>query len=216
MESRFFASLGKIAGIGGLALGVFLLIFQGVLKQNLLFSAGLSQDGAFYIIAALLLLTFGIAGIGIVAWLISRGNPDESVHPGSILLLVLLIILLFGGTIYLFKLGETGKEKIALPTPVSPAPTPLPYVTRSKKLIDGWDNYFVRVCDGNNKCAELIIVISRDMSWKLASYNQFEKNGVDVDFVRHIKTDGISHQLKSFETIVAVGAASYEKGDGDN
>lgn len=115
MESRLFATLGKIAGIGGLALGVFLLIFQGVLKQNLLFSGGLSQDGTFYIIAALLLLTFGIAGIGIVAWLISRGTPDEPVTPSSIYLLVMLIILLFGGTIYLFTLGAKEKGTTSVP-----------------------------------------------------------------------------------------------------
>jgi hypothetical protein len=130
MEGRFFAILGKIAGIGGLALGVFLLIFRGVLTQNLLFSAGLSQDAAFYIIAGLLLLTFGIAGIGIVAWLISR---DQVIHPGSILLLALLIILLFGGTIYLFSLGA--REKLSGPTSASsPAPAlpskPVPKETR--------------------------------------------------------------------------------------
>jgi len=70
--SRFFATLGKIAGIGGLALGVFLLIFQSVLKQNLLFSAGLSQDGAFYNHCRATASHLRYCRIGIVAWLISR------------------------------------------------------------------------------------------------------------------------------------------------
>jgi hypothetical protein len=36
MESKLLSSLGKIAGIGGIALGVFLLIFQGVLQKTFL------------------------------------------------------------------------------------------------------------------------------------------------------------------------------------
>jgi hypothetical protein len=118
MESKLFGTLGKVAGIGGLALGVFLLIFQGVLKQNLLFAAGLSQSQAYYIVAALLLLTFGIAGIGIVAWLISRGDPNQPIHPGSILLLVLLVLLLFGATVYLFTLAAK-EPATTVPQPLS-------------------------------------------------------------------------------------------------
>jgi hypothetical protein len=32
MQSSILASLGKIAGVAGIALGVFLLLFQGVLE----------------------------------------------------------------------------------------------------------------------------------------------------------------------------------------
>jgi hypothetical protein len=161
MENRFFATLGKIGGIGGVALGIFLLIFQGVLKQNL-FSSGLSQDGVFYVIAALLLLTFGLAGIGLVAWLISTSNPGARTDPSSLLLLVLLIILLFGGTIYLLTLGAKERGTTPPPTP-APAPTPPPTPAPARKE--------TRVCFGNgggNNC----------LSGAQASY--------DCDFYRKI------------------------------
>ena len=34
MEAKLLGSLGKIAGLAGIALGLVLLIFQGVLKQS--------------------------------------------------------------------------------------------------------------------------------------------------------------------------------------
>src|SRR5262249_6923178 len=59
-------------------------------------------------------------------------------------LLVLLIILLFGGTIYLFTLGAKEKGTTPLPTPVpapSPAPSPPPPPKPAPKQ--------TRVCFGN-------------------------------------------------------------------
>jgi hypothetical protein len=46
MEARILSAVGKIAGIGGVALGVFLLIFQGVLKQKFLPDIGLGEEHA--------------------------------------------------------------------------------------------------------------------------------------------------------------------------
>jgi hypothetical protein len=72
MESKLLTSLGRIAGVGGIALGLFLLLFQGVLQKQFLPKSGLNADQAFAIIVALMILTFGIAVIGLVAWLIGR------------------------------------------------------------------------------------------------------------------------------------------------
>jgi hypothetical protein len=105
MESKVLGAVGKVAGIGGLALGVFLLIFQGLLKQNLLFQAGLSQQQAFYTIAALMILTFGIAGIGIFSWLISARNPDQPMPHSSIIALIILFLLVIGAAVYLLSLA---------------------------------------------------------------------------------------------------------------
>lgn len=47
MESRILSAVGKIAGLGGIALGVLLLVFQGVLKTHFLPDAGLNSAQAF-------------------------------------------------------------------------------------------------------------------------------------------------------------------------
>ena len=75
METKSLVALGKVAGIGGIALGVIPLLFQSVLKTKFLPAAGLSSPHAFAIILSLLVLTFGIAGIGIIAWLIGGNSP---------------------------------------------------------------------------------------------------------------------------------------------
>jgi hypothetical protein len=61
MESRILSSLGKIAGVGRIALGVFLLIYHGVLQKQFLPQAGLGSAQGFAIIFSLMIMTFGIA-----------------------------------------------------------------------------------------------------------------------------------------------------------
>ena len=76
MGSTLLTSLGKIAGLGGISIGVFLLIFQGVLRREFLPRAGSNSVHAFAIMLSLMILTFGIAGIGIISWLIGLNtNP---------------------------------------------------------------------------------------------------------------------------------------------
>ena len=51
-----------------------------MLQKQFLPQAGLSSAQAFAIILSLMILTFGIAGIGIIAWLVSRTiGPKASV-----------------------------------------------------------------------------------------------------------------------------------------
>ena len=98
-------AFGK-AGIGGLALGVLMYVFRGVLQQNLLFKAGLSSNQAFYVVAALLVFTFGIATIGILAWLINGRNPGQPLPASSLGLLALLFCLVIGSGVYLLTLAK--------------------------------------------------------------------------------------------------------------
>jgi hypothetical protein len=92
MESRLLATMGKVAGLGGMALGVFLLLFQGVLKTQFLPQTGLSSAQAFAVIIALMIFTFGIAGIGVLAWLISHSiNPRKQMPPWFVGVLAFLI-----------------------------------------------------------------------------------------------------------------------------
>jgi hypothetical protein len=101
MEGKILSSLGKVAGLGGIALGVFLLIFQGVLQKQFLPQAGLGSAQAFAVILSLMILTFGIAGIGVFAWLISRTvGPKAPVPSLSMGILAGLIVLVVGAAVY--------------------------------------------------------------------------------------------------------------------
>jgi len=66
MEDHILQAVGKVAGIGGIALGVFLLLFKEVIRKNIFPS--LSNDEAYRLIRQFMYLTFGIALVGIAAW----------------------------------------------------------------------------------------------------------------------------------------------------
>ena len=77
MQTWLFATLGKIAGIGGIALGVFLTIYTYVLHGKIQFG-NLCPDQAYHVALSIIVLTFGISVIGIIAWLISRSQSREA------------------------------------------------------------------------------------------------------------------------------------------
>ena len=114
MESRLLGAVGKVGGLGGIALGVFLLVFRGVLQKHFLPQAGLSSAQAFAVILALMILTFGIAAIGVVAWLVSRStNPRAPISTPTLSVLAVLIALVLGAAVYVGAQarGAGGPEK---------------------------------------------------------------------------------------------------------
>src|SRR5689334_8210341 len=90
MEIQLLQAVGKIAGIGGLALGVFVLLFEEVIRKNIF--PTLSDDHASGLIRQFMYLTFGVAVFGIAAWtFVAVKTPSASaaparpaVHPGVI------------------------------------------------------------------------------------------------------------------------------------
>ena len=66
METQLFETVGKIAGIGGIALGVFVLLFEEVIRKNIF--PMLSDDHASGLIRQFMYLTFLVAVCGITAW----------------------------------------------------------------------------------------------------------------------------------------------------
>jgi hypothetical protein len=122
MESRLLGLLGKVAGLGGIALGVFLLLFEGVLQQKFLPQAGLDSAQAFVVILALMILTFGIAAIGVVAWLISRStNPRAPISALALGILATLIVLVLGAAVYVGIQASAGSIYQHTLGPNSPA-----------------------------------------------------------------------------------------------
>jgi hypothetical protein len=101
MDGKLLTDLGKIAGVGGIALGVFVVLFRGVLQTEFLPKAGLSPCQAFSVILVLMILTFGIAGIGLIAWLVSRSiAPNGSIPWPTLRALAGLLVIMVGGALF--------------------------------------------------------------------------------------------------------------------
>jgi len=101
MESRLLSALGKVAGIGGIALGVFLLLFRGVLEKELLPKSGLDPKQGYAIILSLMIFTFGIAGIGVIAWLIGRAtSPKAPISASALGVLAGIVAAILGAAVY--------------------------------------------------------------------------------------------------------------------
>lgn len=66
MDTSFFETIGKIAGIGGIALGVFLLLFRDVIRKNIF--PNLTKLQAYKLFRLIVILVWTIALAGIVAW----------------------------------------------------------------------------------------------------------------------------------------------------
>jgi hypothetical protein len=77
MEPEILKIVGQVAGIGGIALGVFLLIFRDVVRKNIFPS--LTKTHAYHVIRLVLILAFLVALAGIAAWLVSKRIPAPNV-----------------------------------------------------------------------------------------------------------------------------------------
>jgi len=116
MEARILATVGKVAGLGGLALGVLFLIFRDILAQHFMPLIGLNQPQAFAMIMAMMVLTFGIAGVGVIGWLLSsRVLPTQQVNNQQLFFISGLIIAV------LFFAAYVGRPE---PLPIPPLQPP--------------------------------------------------------------------------------------------
>ncbi len=72
METSILETVGKIAGIGGLSLGVFLILFQSLLKKIKV--PGLKQSQWYTIILVFMILVWSVAISGMASWYFSTKN----------------------------------------------------------------------------------------------------------------------------------------------
>jgi hypothetical protein len=123
VETRLLTSLGKIAGLAGVALGIFLLLFEGVLKKDFLPKAGLTSGQAYHVILALMILTFGIAAIGVLAWLMGQGKaPDTPVPPVALVVFAFLTVAVLGTAATVGAEGGTNRSTEQPPSEVGKPP----------------------------------------------------------------------------------------------
>jgi hypothetical protein len=67
-------TVGQIAGIGGIAIGVFLVIFKDVIRKNVFRRLG--TEHAYRLLRLIIILTWSVALVGIVAWMYPHQVPD--------------------------------------------------------------------------------------------------------------------------------------------
>src|ERR1700734_663392 len=95
------SKLGRIAGLAGIALGIYVVVFRQALSIQLL-PFGVTSTQAVAIILASMIFTFGIAGIGVLAWLAqpyreTRGRKADvpASKPPIGMLAFLFVLILF-------------------------------------------------------------------------------------------------------------------------
>lgn len=122
LDNKILTGLGRVAGLAGIALGVFLLIFQGVLEKDFLPTIGLSQDQAYRVLMALMLLTFGLAAIGLLVWFVAQaGSPGDRLHDSFVLTIAGLVVVVMAAAVYV---GTTTNGQSTAPAESALPPTP--------------------------------------------------------------------------------------------
>ena len=72
MDADLLRTVGQIAGIGGLALGVFLLLFRDIIRKQIF--PQLAKKDAYRLLRLISILVFLIAAFGIGAWVWTEGQ----------------------------------------------------------------------------------------------------------------------------------------------
>lgn len=73
--SQLLLTVGQVAGIGGVALGVLLLVFRDVVRRNIF--PRLAQNQAYRVITLVVILTFAISALGLVVWGYVQTRPRQ-------------------------------------------------------------------------------------------------------------------------------------------
>ena len=83
MEAEVLKTVGQIAGIGGLALGVFLFLFRDIIRKNIF--PQLTKQHAYRLLRLISVLVFLVAIAGLGAWVWrARESGDRIEGPGVI------------------------------------------------------------------------------------------------------------------------------------
>ncbi len=82
MEAELLKTLAQVAGIGGIALGVFLLLFRDVIRKRIF--PQLTRQQAYRILVLALVLTWSVAIAGIVAWIVVPSGRGAGPSGGAL------------------------------------------------------------------------------------------------------------------------------------
>lgn len=73
---QIISKVGQVAGIGGIALAILLLLFRDVIRKNIFPMLGQAQ--AYRLIKLVVLLTFSISALGLAAWVYMQTRAKEA------------------------------------------------------------------------------------------------------------------------------------------
>jgi multisubunit Na+/H+ antiporter MnhB subunit len=68
MNAELLKTLGQVLGIGGLALGIFFLLFREIIRKSIF--PTLKKDDAYRLLRLISVLIWSVAVIGIGAWIL--------------------------------------------------------------------------------------------------------------------------------------------------
>ncbi len=74
MNTELIKTVGKIAGIGGLALGVLLIVFREIIRKKIF--PQLTKEQAYKLLVLIVVFVFIMAIVGIVAWMLGPKAPE--------------------------------------------------------------------------------------------------------------------------------------------
>lgn len=74
MDSELLKTVGQVAGIGGVALGVFLILFREVIRKQIFPS--LTKAQAYRLLSLVVILVWSVALAGIGAWVYTSVAAD--------------------------------------------------------------------------------------------------------------------------------------------
>ncbi len=76
MDPQILKTVGQVAGIGGLALGVFLLLFKDIIRKNIF--PKLPAAEAYRLLRLITGAVWSVAIVGIVAWVYVATRPPAA------------------------------------------------------------------------------------------------------------------------------------------
>lgn len=82
LNTELLKTLGQIAGIGGIALGTFLILFREVIRKKIF--PQLTKQQGYRIILVFLFLTWSVAIAGVIAWVMTKDDHKPSVSSTKI------------------------------------------------------------------------------------------------------------------------------------
>ena len=76
MDSAILKTVGEIAGIGGISLGVVLILFRDVIRKNIFPKLGVAE--AYRLLRLIIILVFLIGIAGLTAWVVTKRDSSTS------------------------------------------------------------------------------------------------------------------------------------------
>jgi hypothetical protein len=81
MDAELLKTLGQIAGIGGISLGVFLFLFREIIRKSIF--PTLKKDDAYRLLRLISVLVWTVALAGIGAWTWVETRPVVKANGGA-------------------------------------------------------------------------------------------------------------------------------------